>query len=139
MRRVIRMASSRRPPLLTGPRRAGSLFTRVKREGGGSEFLFRFVFPILLPDFNRVRAGNAAHRSTISQRNSAYSFPGPADLVRLFELANVFQFSRPLPPDNRMEGSGKQERMKREEEMAGPGKESDGREHRSGRDQEGQH
>jgi hypothetical protein len=50
----------------------------------------------------------------------------------MFEPANVFQFSRPLPPDDRMEGSGKQERMKREEEMAGPGKESDGREHGSG-------
>jgi hypothetical protein len=38
----------------------------------------------------------------------------------------VFLFSRPLPPDDRMEGSGKQERIKREEETAGPGKESDG-------------
>jgi hypothetical protein len=34
----------------------------------------------------------------------------------MFELANVFLFSRPLPPDDRREGSGKQKPLEKDEE-----------------------
>jgi len=34
----------------------------------------------------------------------------------MFELANVFLFSRPLPPDDRREGSGKQKLLEKDRE-----------------------
>jgi hypothetical protein len=42
--------------------------------------------------------------------------------VRLLALANVFQFSRPLPPDDRMEGSGKQEPRRGRRSWRGQGR-----------------